>query len=59
MFLMEDFFFIRSKFKENYITDFKQNYQGDILYNDINIKDISSKSLHQNVTLVSQDTYLL
>ena len=31
---------------------------GDILYNDINIKDISSKSLHQNVTLVSQDTYL-
>lgn len=32
--------------------------QGEILYNNINIKDTNNNSLHNNVTLVSQDTYL-
>ncbi len=32
--------------------------EGEILYNDINIENINSKSLLDNVTLVSQETYL-
>ena len=32
--------------------------RGEILYNGINLKDISAASLHRNVTMVSQDTYL-
>lgn len=32
--------------------------KGEILYNGIDIKEINSKSLLDNVTLVSQDTYL-
>ena len=31
---------------------------GEVLYNGINLKDINTASLHENVTMVCQDTYL-
>ena len=36
-----------------------QKDEGTILYNDIEIENINSDNLLDNVTMVSQDTYLL
>ena len=37
---------------------FYKKEKGEILFNDIEIENINTTSLHENVTLVSQDTYL-
>lgn len=40
------------------LLHFEEADKGEILYNNINIKDISRESLSKNVTLFSQSTYL-
>ena len=42
----------------NLLLRFNKKSSGDILYNGIDIENINTKSLLENITLVSQDTYL-
>ena len=42
----------------NLLLRFNKKSEGAILYNGIDIENINTKSLLQNITLVSQDTYL-
>lgn len=42
----------------NLITGFKQNYQGEILIGDKNIKSLSKEDYYSHLTYVSYDSYL-
>ncbi|MCQ2747698.1 MAG: ABC transporter ATP-binding protein/permease [Mycoplasmoidaceae bacterium] len=42
----------------NLVTKFYDLNSGDLLFDDVSVKDITRKSLRQNISIVTQDTFL-